>query len=74
MIVLEHCTNGALRDCLKFKLPWNLIVRICLDVTAGLSILHENGIVHRCCCKCCKFLPNYPVIIVVAGTSKQPTF
>jgi LIM domain kinase 1 len=47
MIVMELCKHGALRECLKYRLPWNLIVRICLDISTGLSILHENGIIHR---------------------------
>jgi serine/threonine protein kinase len=47
MIVMELCKYGALRECLKFSLPWNLLIRICLDVATALSILHENGIIHR---------------------------
>ncbi|CAM9189689.1 unnamed protein product [Discosporangium mesarthrocarpum] len=47
MVVMEMCTNGALREALKLHLSWMLKVRIALDMTAGLQFLHEQGIIHR---------------------------
>jgi serine/threonine protein kinase len=47
MIVMELCENGALREKIQEDLPWNLIVRLALDIATGLSFLHENNIVHR---------------------------
>lgn len=44
---MELCENGALREKLKEELPWNLVVRLALDITSGLSFLHENDIIHR---------------------------
>jgi serine/threonine protein kinase len=47
MILLELCTNGALREGLNSPLPWSLRVRLALDTAVGLAFLHENNIVHR---------------------------
>jgi serine/threonine protein kinase len=47
MIVLELCEKGALRENLRKVLPWNLKVRICLDIAYGIDFLHQQGIIHR---------------------------
>lgn len=47
MIIMELCTNGALRECLEHNLKWNLKIRIALDIAQGLVFLHEQGIIHR---------------------------
>jgi serine/threonine protein kinase len=47
MIVLELCKYGALRDCLKHFIPWNLRVRMLLDIAQGINAMHENSIIHR---------------------------
>jgi serine/threonine protein kinase len=47
MIVMEYCERGALRECLREKLPWNLRTRISLDICHGISFLHDNSIIHR---------------------------
>ena len=44
---MELCENGALREKIQEDLPWNLTVRLALDIATGLSFLHENNIVHR---------------------------
>jgi hypothetical protein len=44
---MELCGNGALRECLKLNLPWQLRVRIALEVAQGIEFLHSNGIIHR---------------------------
>ena len=47
MILMELCKNGALREALKLSLPWNLRVRMALEMVQGLSFLHEQSIIHR---------------------------
>lgn len=47
MIVMEYCEKGALRECLRESLPWNLRTRIALDICTGLSFLHDLCIIHR---------------------------
>lgn len=47
MIIMELCENGALREKIQEDLPWNLVVRLALDISSGLLFLHENQIVHR---------------------------
>lgn len=44
---MELCENGALREKIREELPWNLIVSLALDVSSGLSFLHEKNIIHR---------------------------
>jgi len=47
MILMELCTCGALREGLRYPLPWSLRVRLALDIAIGLAFLHENNIIHR---------------------------
>eukprot|EP01041_Mallomonas_annulata_P008495 gene8495-17522_t len=47
MIVMELCSHGALREGLRYPLPWSLRVRLALDTAMGLAFLHENNIIHR---------------------------
>ena len=47
MILMELCKNGALREALKLSLPWNLRVRMALEIVQGLAFLHEQSIIHR---------------------------
>jgi leucine-rich repeat kinase 2 len=47
MIIMELCSNGALRECLEQTLGWNLKIRIALDIAQGILFLHEQGIIHR---------------------------
>ena len=47
MIVMELCKNGALRECLKLNLPWNLKVRIALEIAQGIDVLHNFDVIHR---------------------------
>ncbi|CAM9220722.1 unnamed protein product [Ectocarpus sp. 4 AP-2014] len=47
MVVMELCTNGALREALKLNIDWPLKVRIASDMTDGLQYLHQHGIIHR---------------------------
>lgn len=47
MIVMELCERGALRECLHTDLPWNLRARIALDISMGISFLHDQQIIHR---------------------------
>jgi serine/threonine protein kinase len=51
-IIIEYCPNGDLQDSIeKFKFKGhefssNQILEWALDITRGLVILHENGIIH----------------------------
>ena len=47
MILMELCKNGALREALKLSLPWNLRVRMALEIAQGLAFLHSQSIIHR---------------------------
>lgn len=49
LMVLEYYRNGDLKECLKYNsiMPWNLKVRLCLDISKGISFLHDQGIIHR---------------------------
>lgn len=60
MIVMELCENGALREKIQEDLPWNLTVRLALDIATGLSFLHENNIVHRFSLISLPLLPSNP--------------
>lgn len=44
---MELCENGTVRDVLKHRPPWNLVVRLILDVARGIDFLHGENIVHR---------------------------
>ncbi|CAM9872770.1 unnamed protein product, partial [Chrysoparadoxa australica] len=46
-VVMELCTQGALREALKQKLSWSLKVRVALDIAAAVTCLAEHRIVHR---------------------------
>ena len=47
MILMELCKNGALREALKLSLPWNLRVRMALEIVQGIEFLHSQSIIHR---------------------------
>ena len=47
MILMELCKHGTLRDVLKYNLPWNLLVRLALDIAQGLDFMHGQNIIHR---------------------------
>jgi serine/threonine protein kinase len=44
---MELCENGTVRDVLKHRPPWNLVVRLILDIARGIDFLHGENIVHR---------------------------
>ena len=50
MILMELCKNGALREALKLNLPWNLRVRMALEIVQGLDFLHGQNVIHRYVC------------------------
>lgn len=37
---MELCKYGTLRDELKLKPSWNLVMRLILDVAVGIDFLH----------------------------------
>lgn len=47
MIIMELCSHGALREGLRYPLPWALRVRLAMETAEGLAFLHENRIIHR---------------------------
>ncbi len=48
-IVMELCSRGSLRSAMQkpFYVNWELAFKWLTEMTAGVCILHENGIVHR---------------------------
>ena len=54
MILLELCHNGALREFLHRpslstggRLPWNLLLRLAIDIVEGMEYLQSKSIIHR---------------------------
>lgn len=48
-IVMEYLTGGNLKEKIKkeSKIPWREAIDIILQVSNGLSALHDKGIIHR---------------------------
>ena len=58
---MELCENGTVRDILKHRPPWNLVVRLILDIARGIDFLHGENIVHRYKSDS-KFLPRMNIL------------
>jgi serine/threonine protein kinase len=47
-LVTELAPHGSLKVVVNsFSLPWDLVIKMAVDVTCGLQFLHVSGIIHR---------------------------
>ena len=47
-IVTELAPHGSLKVVVNsFSLPWDLVIKMAVDVACGLQFLHVSGIIHR---------------------------
>ncbi|KAF0349247.1 kinase-like protein [Gigaspora margarita] len=54
MLILQYANGGNLREHLKekqnegiYKILWNELIRIAIEITRGLKYLHDENIIHR---------------------------
>jgi serine/threonine protein kinase len=47
-LVTELAPHGSLKSVLaRFELPWDLVIKLCVDMASGVQFLHTSGIIHR---------------------------
>ena len=47
LIFMEYCAHGTIADVAKLGLSEGMVRKYTADILGAVSVLHENGIVHR---------------------------